>query len=127
MLYLIGFSEKLWNIPRKFLTLSYHNLTSNTVLSLVYCKMVCVYDFFKWIFEPTKPDNSSYITKRSSLKTYLQVFKSSRLQLFFIKTLDPRPEKAYEPSSENCVSFSKNHPKKLFSNCLADGLLTSIV
>ena len=28
---------------------------------------------------------------------------------------------------ENCSSFSKNYPPKLFSNCLVDGLLTSIV
>ena len=40
------------------------------------------------------------------------------LQLFFYKQsiFDPRPEK-----------FLSFPPQKLFSNCLADGLLTSIV
>ena len=41
--------------------------------------------------------------------------------LFFYKQsiFDPRPQR--------CLSFSKNYPQKLFSNCLVDGLLTSIV
>ena len=33
----------------------------------------------------------------------------------------------FDPRPENCLSFSKKSPKKLFSNCLVDGLLTSIV
>ena len=46
---------------------------------------------------------------------------SSLLHIFFNKqsTCDHRPE--------NCLSFSKNRPKKLFSNCLVEDLLTSIV
>ena len=33
----------------------------------------------------------------------------------------------FDPRPENCLSFSKKLLKKLFSNCLVDGLLTSIV
>ena len=33
----------------------------------------------------------------------------------------------FDPRPENCLSFSKKSPQKLFSNCLVEGLLTSIV
>ena len=33
----------------------------------------------------------------------------------------------FDPRPECCLSFSKKSPQKLFSNCLVDGLLTSIV
>ena len=33
----------------------------------------------------------------------------------------------FDPCPENCLSFSKNSPQKLFSSCLVDGLLTSTV
>ena len=32
----------------------------------------------------------------------------------------------FDPRPENCLSFSKKSPQKLYSNCLVDGLLTSI-
>ena len=44
----------------------------------------------------------------------------SQINLFYKQSIfDTRPE--------NCLSFSKKLPQKLFSNCLVDGLLTSIV
>ena len=44
----------------------------------------------------------------------------SKINLFYKQSIfDTRPE--------NCLSFSKKLPQKLFSNCLVDGLLTSIV
>ena len=33
----------------------------------------------------------------------------------------------FDHCPENCLSFSKKSPQKLFSNCLMDGLLTSTV
>ena len=33
----------------------------------------------------------------------------------------------FDPRPKNYLSFSKKLPKKLFSNCLVDDLLTSIV
>ena len=33
----------------------------------------------------------------------------------------------FDSRPQSCLSFSKNYPQKLFSNCLVDGLLTSIV
>ena len=33
----------------------------------------------------------------------------------------------FDPRPESCLSFSQKLPQKLFSNCLVDGLLTSIV
>ena len=33
----------------------------------------------------------------------------------------------FDTRPQNCLAFLKNRPKKLFSNCLVDGLLTSIV
>ena len=44
----------------------------------------------------------------------------SNLHLFYKQSI-------FGPRPENCLSFSKTPPKKLFSNCLADDLLTSIV
>ena len=44
----------------------------------------------------------------------------SKINLFYKQSIfDTRPE--------NCLRFSKKLPQKLFSNCLVDGLLTSIV
>ena len=44
----------------------------------------------------------------------------SQINLFYKQSIfDTRPE--------NCLSFSKKLPQKLFSNCLVDDLLTSIV
>ena len=44
----------------------------------------------------------------------------SKINLFYKQSIfDTRPE--------NCLSFSKKLSQKLFSNCLVDGLLTSIV
>ena len=44
----------------------------------------------------------------------------SQINLFYKQSIfDTRPE--------NCLSFSKKLPQKLFSNCLVDGLLTSII
>ena len=44
----------------------------------------------------------------------------SQINLFYKQSIfDTRPE--------NCLSFSKKLPQKLSSNCLVDGLLTSIV
>ena len=44
----------------------------------------------------------------------------SKINLFYKQSIfDTRPE--------NCLNFSKKLPQKLFSNCLVDGLLTSIV
>ena len=44
----------------------------------------------------------------------------SKINLFYKQSIfDTRPE--------NCLSFSKKLPQKLFSNYLVDGLLTSIV
>ena len=43
------------------------------------------------------------------------------LHLFFNK------QSIFDPRPEICLSFSKKSPQKLFSNCLVDGLLTSIV
>ena len=33
----------------------------------------------------------------------------------------------FDPRPENCLSFSKKSPQKLYSSCLVDGLLTPIV
>ena len=33
----------------------------------------------------------------------------------------------FDPRPENCLSVSKKSPQKLFSNCLVDGLLASIL
>ena len=43
------------------------------------------------------------------------------LHLFFYK------QSIFDPRPENCLSFSKKLPQKLISNCLLNGLLTSIV
>ena len=36
-------------------------------------------------------------------------------------------QSTFDPCPENCLSIFKKSPQKLFSNCLVDGLLTSIV
>ena len=33
----------------------------------------------------------------------------------------------FDPCCKNCLSFSKKLSEKLFSNCLVDGILTSVV
>ena len=44
----------------------------------------------------------------------------SKINLFYKQSI-------FDTHPENCLSFSKKLPQKLFSNCLVDGLLTSIV
>ena len=59
-------------------------------------------------------------TESEITDNYLHFSAFSHSTPFFYKqsTFDPRPE--------NVQACLKNCPKKLFSNCLVDGLLTSI-
>ena len=47
--------------------------------------------------------------------------KKSSKYTFFYK------QSNFDPCPENFLSFSKKLPKKIVSNCLVDGLLTSVV
>ena len=61
--------------------------------------------------------NSAIVIVLTGIENKMPNF--SNLHLYKQSIFGPRPE--------NCLSFSKKPPKKLFSNCLADDLLTSIV
>ena len=58
-------------------------------------------------------------TKENATKKNLD--KKFAIHLFFFYK-----QSIFDPLPENCLSFSKKSPQKLFSNCLVDGLLTSI-
>ena len=66
-------------------------------------------------------------TIQTSLSDHFAIFmtcersKNREYTPFFYK------QSIFDPRPENCLSFSKNRPKGMFSNCLVDGLLTSIV
>ena len=60
--------------------------------------------------------------KNNKLKISSPIWNEEfELHLLFYK------QSIFDPRPENCSSFPKNRPKKLFRNCLVDGLLTSIV
>ena len=77
--------------------------------------------------------NSSVILSKEDVQQYVLLsgetendgliceFKDGLHLFFFYK------QSIFDPRPENCLSFSKKSPQKLFSNCLVDGLLTSIV
>ena len=53
--------------------------------------------------------------------------KYERMPQIFVNTPFFNKQFIFDPRHENCLSFLRNRRKKLFSNCLVDGLLTSIV
>ena len=53
--------------------------------------------------------------------SFLNLLEIFTVHLFFYK------QSIFDPRPENCLSFSKKSPQKLFSICLVDGLLTSIL
>ena len=60
--------------------------------------------------------------------TFAFAFKCLSIQTFdFDYTLFFYKQSIFDPRPENRLSSSKKPLKKLFSNCLEDGLLTSIV
>ena len=48
-------------------------------------------------------------------------FSIYELHLFFYK------QSIFDPRPKNCLRFSRKSPQKLFSSCLVDGPITSIV
>ena len=63
-------------------------------------------------------------SNKKNLASYSHCMVTKKLKLaytFFLK------QSIFDPRSENCLSFPKNLPEELFSNCLlVDDLLTSI-
>ena len=53
--------------------------------------------------------------------------KNERMRQIFVNTPFFNKQFIFDPRHENCLSFLRNRLKKLFSNCLVDSLLTSIV
>ena len=72
---------------------------SATTLSLILCYEIQQFKYF-WLYR-----------KAMSFLQYTFFYKQS----------------SFGPRFKNCLNFSKNLPPKLFSNCLLDDLLTSIV
>ena len=62
-----------------------------------------------------------------ALRCGFQVLLFENCVIFIFYTFFFHKQSTFDPRPENCLSFLKNRPKKLFSNCLVDGLLTSIV
>ena len=60
-------------------------------------------------------------SKKKKTSGLIEISMSESNCTFFYK------QSIFNPCPENCLSFSKKLPQKLFSNCLVDGLLTSIV
>ena len=112
---LIHFSKSV-NRLNKYVNLDLKNLTywlNASRISLDVKKTELV------IFKHQKKKLDSPIKIKLSHKR-LYPSKSVKYTFFYKQSIfDPRPE--------NCLSFSKNRHKKLFSNCLVDYLLTSIV
>ena len=77
---------------------------------------------------------NAFVMKGALIPLIILVFKCACLPITDLKasvnvvnTPFFNKQSIFGPRPENRLSFSKQSPQKLFSNCLVDGLLTSIV
>ena len=82
-------------------------------------------------FRPlNEPSNNLDPSKTFFWKFYTTIAIRFLEYLFFILDINYTffyKQSIFDPRPENSLSFSKKLPQKMFSNCLVDGLLTSIV
>ena len=64
----------------------------------------------------------------SNISSQGNILMNSSLKYFScIHLFLKKKQSIFDPRPDNCLSFSKKSPQKLFSNYLVDGLLISIV